>query len=259
MRKAQYQRIGELNTESLVLKTQICSVKPPISSSPVSLPSPLVSPYVPASRTSVGRIEPKGPTVTMPSTSNAPIMSTVATSAATGRPVSVHASVSTTSRSTPTTSLSTSASTLASVPSLSSLTSTVGASAATAPVTLLPATYTAPLLSQLPQIPRFSGDETNDGETFQDWLEQFESVATLGGWSEHGKLVNLTTRLRGAAYSFYRSCTLEQRSSYSLLTAELKKRFTPVKLTAIQTQLFHDRVQGAKESVDEYAQALRKR
>ena len=84
-----------------------------------------------------------------------------------------------------------------------------------------------------------------DGETLQYWLKQFESVATLG---EHGKLVS---RLRGAAYSFYRSCTPKQWSSYPLLTAELKKRFTPVQLTAIQTQMFHNQVQGAKESVDE--------
>ena len=39
---------------------------------------------------------------------------------------------------------------------------------------------------------------------------------------------------------------------------ELKKRFTPVQLTAIQTQQFHDRQQGAKETVDEYAQVLKK-
>ena len=38
-------------------------------------------------------------------------------------------------------------------------------------------------------------------ETVVDWLEQFESVAVLGGWSGHCKLVHLTTRLRGAAYS----------------------------------------------------------
>ena len=114
------------------------------------------------------------------------------------------------------------------------------------------------LLTQLPNIPRFSGEETTDGETFQDWHEQFESVAILGGWSEHGKLVNLTTRLKGAAYSFYRSCAAEHRNSYTQLVVELKKRFTPVQLTAIQTQQFHDRQQGAKETVDEYAQALKK-
>ena len=112
--------------------------------------------------------------------------------------------------------------------------------------------------SILPQIPRFTGEEQSDGETVVDWLEQFESVAVLGGWSGHCKLVHLTTRLRGAAYSFYWSCSLEQRSDYTLLAKELKKRFTPVKLAAVQSQLFHDRKQGPKKSVDEFAQNLKK-
>lgn len=123
----------------------------------------------------------------------------------------------------------------------------------------VPALTTATsVLSQLPQLPRFSGEEQADGETFADWLEQFESVALLGRWDDHCKLVNLTTRLRGTAYQFFQSCTPDQRSSYHLLVPELKKRFTPVQLTAIQTQLFHDRHQGPKESVDDYAQALKK-
>ena len=88
--------------------------------------------------------------------------------------------------------------------------------------------FTGPtsLLAQLPQIPRFSGEDLSDGETFLDWFEQFESVATLGKWNDHCKLVNLTTRLRGAAYSFYRSYTPEQRSNYVLLVTKLKKWFT---------------------------------
>ena len=38
-----------------------------------------------------------------------------------------------------------------------------------------------PMLNQLPPITRYSGEEQSNGETFQDWLEQFESVAQLGG------------------------------------------------------------------------------
>ena len=113
-------------------------------------------------------------------------------------------------------------------------------------------------MTHLPTIPSFSGRDGGDDEVFEEWLEQFEAVASLAGWNEHAKLVNLTARLRGVAYSFFRSCTPEQRSSYSLLVEQMKKRFTPVQLTAIQTQLFHDRVQNNKESVDDYAQALRK-
>lgn len=47
-------------------------------------------------------------------------------------------------------------------------------------------------------------------------------------------------------------------SDYHMLVAELKKWFIPVQLTAVQTQLFHDRKQGPEESVDEFAQDLRK-
>ena len=70
--------------------------------------------------------------------------------------------------------------------------------------------------------------------------------------------MNLTTRLRGPAHSFYRSCTPEQRSNYDLLVDQLMQRFTPVQIQAIQSQLFHDRKQGVKETVDKYAEGLKK-
>ena len=89
-------------------------------------------------------------------------------------------------------------------------------------------------------------------------MEHFESVAGLAGWNDHFKLVHLTSALRGPAKSFYRSCTPAQRSDYHLLTSKLKTRFTPVQLTALQTQLFHSRHQGQKETVDDFAQELRK-
>ena len=46
-----------------------------------------------------------------------------------------------------------------------------------------------------------------------------------------------------------------QKSSYSELVDALKM-FTPVKLTALQTQMFHSRRQGATESVDDIVQEL---
>ena len=50
---------------------------------------------------------------------------------------------------------------------------------------------------------------------------------------------------------------MEQRTDYSLLVAELKKRFIPVALPAIQSNLFPDKKQDVSESVDAYAQELR--
>ena len=119
---------------------------------------------------------------------------------------------------------------------------------------------TALLAQQLPPLPKFSG-ESSDGEseikTFQEWLDQFEMVADVCNWSLQARLVNLITRLCGQAYAFFRSCTVEQRTNYSLLVAELQKRFTPVYLPTEHSSLFHDKKQGLTETVDQYAQQLR--
>ena len=83
-------------------------------------------------------------------------------------------------------------------------------------------------------------------------------VASLAGWDEWAKLVNLTARLRGQAFGFYRSCTLSQRASYESLVKKLEKRITPVELPAVPTSLFHhDCKQKQGESVNDYAQDLR--
>ena len=116
------------------------------------------------------------------------------------------------------------------------------------------------LAQNLPPLPKFSGELSDRGcgmDIFQDWLEQFELIADVLDCSPQAKLVNLITRLQGQAYAFFRSCTMEQRTDYSLLVAELKKRFIPVVLPAIQSNLFHDKKQGVSESVDIYAQELR--
>ena len=133
----------------------------------------------------------------------------------------------------------------------------------TTPVDTSPSvTLSAALLAQqLPPLSKFSGEFGQPGvevETFQEWLEQFELVAAVGHWDQSAKLANLVTRLKGQAFAFFRSCPAEQRTDYALLVAELKRRFTPIHLSAVQTSMFHDRKQGEKETVDSYAQDLRR-
>ena len=165
---------------------------------------------------------------------------------------------------------STPASSVSTLPTVSMVTGETGISPVdpvTAPVvpatsgpvvpTSMPGVFPTPA-NLLPQIPPYHGGEQMDGETFQDWLEHFEAVSQLARWDDHYKLVYLTTALRGTAKSFYRSCSPTQWSSYRSLVAELKKSFTPVQLTAVQTQLFHDRRQGPQETVDDFAQDLRR-
>ena len=115
------------------------------------------------------------------------------------------------------------------------------------------------LAQQLPPLPNFTGDNLDaDGESFEDWLERLELVATTCHWNDQTKLVNIATRLRGSASCFYRSCPPHQRASYSALASALKQRFTPVRLQAVQSSRFHERRQKQTESVDDYAQDLRR-
>ena len=112
------------------------------------------------------------------------------------------------------------------------------------------------LSQQLPSLPNYSGDSVDEG--FDNWLERLELVATTCGWSDQAKLMNVATRLRGAAARFYRSCTPQQRSNYSALTTVLRQRFTPVRIQSVQSSKFHERKQLPTETVDMYAQDLRK-
>ena len=110
---------------------------------------------------------------------------------------------------------------------------------------------------QLPPLNKFSGEgDDGVGETIDEWLEQFELVATVAHWDQPAKLANLVTCLKGPAFAFFRSCPADQHSNYPLLVSELKKRFTPVHIRAVQTSLFHERKQADKETVDTFAQDL---
>ena len=82
-------------------------------------------------------------------------------------------------------------------------------------------------------------------------------IADLCKWNTSAKLVHLTTRLKGQAFAFYRSCAPRQKADYDSLVTKLKKRFTPVRIQAIQMSHFHERRQKAGESVDSFAQDLR--
>jgi hypothetical protein len=97
-----------------------------------------------------------------------------------------------------------------------------------------------PVMGQIPQIPKFTGEGRAVGESFKEWHEHFENVAKLTGWNDQWKLVHLTSNLRDTAMAYYRSCSVEVRGKYSALVSSLERRFTPIRLTAVQAQLFHN-------------------
>ena len=113
------------------------------------------------------------------------------------------------------------------------------------------------LANQVPLLANFFGED-RDGVTFADWHEQLELIAGLCRWSDHVKLVNLATRLKGIAYALHSLCTATQRASYQQMVDLLTSRFTPVQIQAVQSSLFHDRKQQHHVTVDEYAQDVRR-
>jgi len=123
----------------------------------------------------------------------------------------------------------------------------------------LQTTHRYPAVNQLPPLSKFRGkDLDQEGGNFEEWIEQFEMVAEAYGWDAKARLINLTTRLQGQAYSFYRSCSPEQRADYGCLKTELLTHFTPVRLQAVHSNLFHQRKQEESETVDHYAQELQR-
>ena len=66
----------------------------------------------------------------------------------------------------------------------------------------------------------------------------------------------MVLRLRGSARAFYRTCTEEQKGNYRALIQEMEKRFTPVRIQALESSIFRERRQKIGESVDAYAQDL---
>ena len=97
-----------------------------------------------------------------------------------------------------------------------------GSSGASATLAAAPldALSVALLAQQLPSIPNYNRDNLDgDRESFGDWLERLELVASACRWDDQAKLVKLATCLRGTASRFYCLCTPKQRSSYQELVA----------------------------------------
>ena len=76
---------------------------------------------------------------------------------------------------------------------------------------------------------------------------------SVGRPGETGERGNTSAWVR-----FYRSCTPQLRSDYLALMEALHKRFTPVRIQVVQSSRFHERKQGPRESVDDYAQDLQR-
>ena len=104
-----------------------------------------------------------------------------------------------------------------------------------------------------PKIPVCDGKED-----WTVWINRFEAIARLRCWDEGRKLNVLLPKLQGKAGEYaFAVLPKKSLSSYEELVSELNSRFRKVEIPRVFASLFHNRVQGENESVQDFAVELR--
>ena len=101
--------------------------------------------------------------------------------------------------------------------------------------------------------PQFSGSTSWD-----DYLSQFETLATLAGWSPHAKAAQLAASLRGSAQAVLSDMDSHRRCDYVSLVEALGRRFGSDDAADLYKIQFKARYQQKDESLPELAQAVRR-
>ena len=74
----------------------------------------------------------------------------------------------------------------------------------------------------IPEI--FNGE---GGQTWSDWLDHFDSVAVVNGWSAADKKKWVSARLTGRAATVMRRLSEADKASFDTICAAMKNRFEP--------------------------------
>lgn len=94
-------------------------------------------------------------------------------------------------------------------------------------------------------------------EDFDTYLESFEAITQLGGYSETEKALTLAACLRGQARRFYAGLSKREKSVYDELKYQLQQRFgTGAKPSVYYTTQLENRHKKATETVADFADEL---
>jgi len=94
-------------------------------------------------------------------------------------------------------------------------------------------------------------------ESFPQWLEDYETVATSYGWPRDLQLQRLGLYLRGRARDIYRSMATPEGSDYATVREELLNAFTSGARNEAARSRLHKLRQGANQSVYDFYRTLR--
>ena len=98
----------------------------------------------------------------------------------------------------------------------------------------------------------FSGEQC-----YEDWIDQFESIAEINHWNDGQKLMWLKVRLTGRALMAYKKFPTIVRGSFKNAVKALQERFEPESRRDLYLAEFQTRRKGKTESWPEFGEDLR--
>ncbi|XP_065909335.1 uncharacterized protein [Dysidea avara] len=98
----------------------------------------------------------------------------------------------------------------------------------------------------------FSGEES-----YEDWMDQFESIAEINCWDEEQKLKWLKVRLKGRALMAYKKFSVTARAMFKNAKKALQERFEPESRKDLYLAEFQTRYKAKTESWPDFGEDLR--
>ena len=97
---------------------------------------------------------------------------------------------------------------------------------------------------------------TGEG-SFEDWIDQFESIAEINHWNDGQKLMWLKVRLTGRALMAYKKFSITARGSFKNAIKALQERFEPESRKDLYRAEFQTRCKEETEGWPEFGEDLR--
>ena len=99
----------------------------------------------------------------------------------------------------------------------------------------------------------FTGDKN-----WEEWIDHFDSVATVNGWDDAAKLQWLRVRMTGRAATTFRRLPEETRADFALSVAALQKRFEPESKKELYMAELQTRTKKRKEDWTVFGEELKR-
>ena len=98
----------------------------------------------------------------------------------------------------------------------------------------------------------FSGEQS-----WEDWIDQFESIASINGWNDEQKLIWLKVRLTGRALLVYKKFSVTARASFKNAVVASAERFELESRRDLYLAEFQSRCKKRTESWADFGEDLR--